>query len=88
VRKHAHARRARLSVEPCNGAIEIVIEDDGCGISPSVVASAARDDQHYGLAIMQERAESAGGCLRIDRPIAGGTRVRLLLPLGVEAERS
>ena len=88
VRKHAHARRARLSVEPCNGAIEIVIEDDGCGISPSVVASAARDDQHYGLAIMQERAEHAGGCLRIDRPIAGGTRVRLLLPLGVEAERS
>ncbi|HTT12380.1 MAG TPA: ATP-binding protein [Burkholderiaceae bacterium] len=87
VHKHARARRARLSVAPCNGSIEFVVEDDGCGIGTTPVREPAAEEQHYGVAIMQERAERAGGCLRIDRPVAGGTRVRLLLPVGVDAAR-
>ncbi len=87
VHKHSGARRARLSVTPCNGSIEFVIEDDGCGIGTGQAAGTAAEEQHYGLAIMQERAERAGGCLRIDRPVAGGTRVRLLLPVSAEAGR-
>lgn len=79
VRKHAHARRARLSILPCNGSFEIVIEDDGQGFSaPARVTS--QDDEHYGVTIMHERAARAGGCLRIDSPVSGGTRVRLLVP--------
>jgi two-component system nitrate/nitrite sensor histidine kinase NarX len=85
VHKHARARRARLSVEPCNGAVEFVVEDDGCGIGSAPAGTDGEEEHHYGLAIMQERAERAGGCLRIDRPIAGGTRVRLLLPVTTEA---
>jgi two-component system nitrate/nitrite sensor histidine kinase NarX len=84
VRKHARARRARLSIQPCNDTIEFVVEDDGCGIS----AGGGDDEQHYGLAIMHERAARAGGCLRIDSPITGGTRVRLLLPAASKMEQS
>lgn len=84
VQKHAHATRARLRIEFCNEALEFVVEDDGRGI---VAGRAGGDDeQHYGLAIMHERAERAGGCLRIDRPMAGGTRVRLLLPVERKTE--
>jgi two-component system nitrate/nitrite sensor histidine kinase NarX len=83
VRKHAHAKRARLAIRPCNEALEFTIEDDGRGIG----GPKADGEQHYGLAIMRERAERAGGCLHIDSPIAGGTRVRLLLPAACELRR-
>jgi nitrate/nitrite-specific signal transduction histidine kinase len=39
------------------------------------------DGEHVGLSIMRERAIRVGGCLRIDSPVSGGTRVRLLLPV-------
>jgi len=83
VRKHAQAKRARLRIEPCNDAIEFIIEDDGRGFN---AGRAGDDGEHYGLAIMHERAARAGGCLRIDSPVAGGTRVRLLLPVARSTE--
>jgi two-component system nitrate/nitrite sensor histidine kinase NarX len=88
VRKHAHARRARLSIQGCNGSFEIVIEDDGCGIAAPRSGAALDEDEHYGISIMQERAERAGGCLRIDNPVSGGTRVRLLVPAADRLEQS
>lgn len=82
VRKHADARRARLSIVPCNDALEVTVEDDGCGLpAPPPPAGRSLDGEHVGMAIMQERAARAGGCLRIDTPVSGGTRVRLLLPV-------
>lgn len=88
VRKHAHARRARLSIQPCNGSFEIVVEDDGCGFDTRRRnAGETENDDHYGLAIMHERAARAGGCLRIDNPVSGGTRVRLLVPAANQTEQ-
>jgi two-component system nitrate/nitrite sensor histidine kinase NarX len=82
VRKHANARRARLALIPCNDALEISIEDDGRGLpAPPPPAGRSLDGERVGLSIMQERAVRAGGCLRIDSPVSGGTRVRLLLPV-------
>ncbi|HUL65410.1 MAG TPA: histidine kinase [Burkholderiaceae bacterium] len=89
VRKHARAQRARLSIQPCNDSFEVVIEDDGCGFDARRPSDApAEDDEHYGIAIMHERAERAGGCLRIDSPVSGGTRVRLLVPAANRREQS
>jgi signal transduction histidine kinase len=50
----------------------ISIDDDGVG------AAAPRRD-HYGLHIMQERAERIGAVLAIDNRPEGGTRVRAVL---------
>ena len=82
VRKHSNARRARLSLVACNDALEVLVEDDGQGLAaPPPPPGQSLDGEHVGLSIMQERAARAGGCLRIDSPVSGGTRVRLLLPV-------
>jgi two-component system nitrate/nitrite sensor histidine kinase NarX len=47
-----------------------VIEDDGRGLS-----ALQPDDQHYGLSIMRERANSLGGELALEPRQGGGTRV-------------
>jgi two-component system nitrate/nitrite sensor histidine kinase NarX len=52
-----------------------MIEDDGTGISPQVDDGAG--DQHFGLAIMRERAASIGGNLHIESEPGEGTRVVL-----------
>lgn len=79
VRRHSGARRARVAIHPCQDALEITIEDDGCGLQPLVAEFGAGDD-HHGLRMMRERAERAGGWIRFDNPLTGGTRVRLVLP--------
>lgn len=79
VRRHSGARRARVAIHPCQDALEITIEDDGCGLQPLVAECGAGDD-HHGLRMMRERAERAGGWIRFDNPLTGGTRVRLVLP--------
>jgi two-component system nitrate/nitrite sensor histidine kinase NarX len=79
VRRHSGARRARVALHPCQDALEITIEDDGCGLQPLVAECGAGDD-HHGLRMMRERAERAGGWVRFDNPLTGGTRVRLVLP--------
>lgn len=56
-----------------NGSVMVTIDDDGVGYSPS------NDGQdHYGLAIMKERAYSLGGNIEVLARRSGGTRVRLI----------
>lgn len=65
--KHAGARTVRVDLGVQDGAIRLRIEDDGSGFDPDLAPA-----DHFGLAIMRERVEAAGGVLRIDsRPNAG-----------------
>ncbi|HHY56476.1 MAG TPA: PAS domain S-box protein [Chloroflexi bacterium] len=65
--KHARARTVRIELEVQTDAIRLVITDDGRGFDPERAAA-----DHFGLAIMRERIEAAGGVLHIDsRPQAG-----------------
>ncbi len=70
---HANATHAMLSIE-CDkhGRVMLLIEDDGTGLVEQHDMM-----QHYGLPIMQERAEWLGGLLEIDDSGGRGTRVRL-----------
>lgn len=69
--RHADARRVHvgLSYGP-DHRVRVVIEDDGRGLS-----ALQPDDQHYGLSIMRERANSLGGELALEPRQGGGTRV-------------
>lgn len=70
---HAQATSARISLGfEDDTAVRVSIEDDGIGIPFK-----AERSQHYGLAIMQERADSLHGDLRIEPLVEGGTRVCL-----------
>jgi signal transduction histidine kinase len=83
VHKHAQARHAsvRLWVDP-GGATVLEIEDDGTGImedaaSQEPVSTHSRD--HFGLRIMQERAEAMGGQLSLHSVPSRGTRLQVRL---------
>lgn len=71
--KHAQAKHATVLLDSDDqGSIRVVVEDDGKGIPPQ-----PERRQHYGLAIMQERAQILGGRVTITPIPEGGTRVEL-----------
>lgn len=83
IAKHSLARQAKLAIRQLPRAIEIVVEDDGSGIAAiALVAheSAAGTQTHFGIDIMQERAQRMGGSVELSEREGGGTRVRLTIP--------
>jgi len=72
-----------------NGLFEIIVEDDGPGLSEQDIERAmargsrldeAAPGQGLGLSILKETADLYGGQLHFDRAQLGGLRARLLLP--------
>jgi two-component system, NarL family, nitrate/nitrite sensor histidine kinase NarX len=82
VRHHAQAERASILLDHWeDGEVRVVIDDNGVGISDT-----ASKRQHFGLAIMRERAEKLGGRLEVGPRPEGGTRVELRFrPEGLSA---
>lgn len=78
-----HGRPARVSLEIRWGteAAEVVVEDDGCGMSTSVEEAARAG--HFGLLAMRERIEAYGGTLSIASAPGRGTRVSGRVPLAI-----
>jgi len=75
IRKHSDAHTARILLRRTGeGAYQLLIEDDGMGITP--VATSHRGE-HVGLTIMRERAERLGGSLQIESEPGEGTRILL-----------
>lgn len=73
VLRHANATQASVeAVCEAGGVVTVVIDDDGKGIGEE-----GEMLRHYGLPIMQERAEWLGGTLSIEESPSGGTRVTL-----------
>jgi two-component system, NarL family, nitrate/nitrite sensor histidine kinase NarX len=71
--RHAQAKQAWVHLRQLGGKVELLIEDDGCGI-----AEGFDTRQHHGLIIMQERARSLSGDLNITSRTPSGTRVHVL----------
>jgi len=86
IAKHSMARHAAVAINKTPGGLEFVIEDDGLGmLAPSVstIVTTAKEltsSGHFGLEIMQSRAQRLGASLEVGDNAGGGTRVRLLLP--------
>ena len=76
VRKHARASNATVSLHQADAGYTAVVTDDGVGFAPEV----AEAPGHLGLASMRERAQVAGGWLRIDTAPGRGTTVEVWLP--------
>jgi PAS domain S-box-containing protein len=77
VRTHSAASRVRISVAAVGDGVEVAVVDDGIGLDPETVRS---PPGHRGLASMRDRAEIAGGWLRLESGAAGGTTVRFWIP--------
>jgi signal transduction histidine kinase len=79
VRKHARASRVSLAFRTAEEILEIVIEDDGCGISRSQASTKGKTS--FGLQTMEERARGVGGSFEARDAFPMGTRVTVRLPL-------
>ncbi len=74
IAKFAQARVATITVATEPERIRVEVADDGCGFDSKAVVW--RGDHHaWGLLVMRERAEIAGGRLRIDSTPGRGTRI-------------
>ncbi len=72
--KHAQARKASLRLRARNGKVTLTIADDGAGFD---LASVNQRDphMHWGLMMMQERANAVGAQLRVESAPGQGTRI-------------
>ena len=58
----------------------LVIADDGVGADPAAVAGRLAQG-HIGLDSHRVKIESAGGRFRLETPAAGGTTIRISVPV-------
>ena len=79
---HANAQIVSIRLEKTGNLTRIAIEDDGCGFDPGALAPEA---DHFGLSIMQARAEHLGGIFMIDTSPGKGTRIILSWPYDLSA---
>jgi signal transduction histidine kinase len=79
--RHASAQNVWVRLEREGTELRLVIQDDGVGFDPSAVDA----NEHFGLQLMRERIELAGGIFRVDAAPGTGTRVVIRLPGGLES---
>jgi PAS domain S-box-containing protein len=83
-KKHAKAGRVQVDVVQAGEGITVRVVDDGAGFDPVDVTTPKPG--HLGLSTMFERAELAGGWLRITSAPGQGTTVECWLPSDVEPD--
>ena len=92
VAKHSGARQASVIIEKSAEGVDIVVEDDGGGLRAAPEAAAGQRhpaETHFGLEIMQERAQRLGARVTLQPRPGGGTQLRLRVPAsGVRLDRA
>jgi signal transduction histidine kinase len=71
--RYAHASRVEVRVKPRAGELHVEVADDGVGGADVTCGT--------GLSGLADRVEVLKGCLDIDSPPGGGTRVHASIPL-------
>jgi signal transduction histidine kinase len=76
-----HSKASEIKVEISFAPMRLMLDiiDNGRGIDPDVL-SGSKPTGHWGLAGMQERADSLGATLKIAVQPEGGTHLRLVIP--------
>ncbi len=85
VRNHAGAGSATVTLTEGEGGFAIRVVDDGVGFVPE---DAVSRPGHLGIAAIRERAELAGGWLRVESAPGRGTMVEFWIPSGFDERRS
>jgi two-component system NarL family sensor kinase len=79
-RTHGEATAVDVTVEAPGRAAVLCVVDDGRGFSPEETDQ-SRDSEHFGLRLMRDLADHAGGTLTVLSSPGHGTLVRLEVPL-------
>ncbi|HQI85968.1 MAG TPA: GAF domain-containing sensor histidine kinase, partial [Anaerolineae bacterium] len=73
--RHAHAHNISVALGKQADTIIITVSDDGLGFDPEEAARST--GHHFGLSIMQARANRIGGQVTVDSAPGKGTRITL-----------
>lgn len=84
VRKHARAHTVQIRFQVKNEQVQFYITDDGCGFDRE---EAAKQPDHFGLTIMQERLKEIGGNLAIQSELQQGTTLCVTVPISPSGSR-
>jgi signal transduction histidine kinase len=76
--KHAQASEVHVEVSVAGSALEILIEDNGCGFEPGQPSPARKGN---GLGNMRKRIEALGGSLWLQSAPGQGTHFKITVPL-------
>jgi signal transduction histidine kinase len=87
VARHARARRVNVRLRLRDGALRLVVRDDGAGFNPEATLRRGVNGEGLGLLGMRERAALLGGRVSIHSSPGRGTEVRLIVPLEQAAKR-
>ena len=79
--KHAQADSVYLGLRKVDGAIELLIKDNGNGFDPESLSSREISKKGMGLSSMRERVEFSGGSFSIESVQGKGTVIRALWPV-------
>jgi len=79
--KHAEAGQVWIRLKIEQGVLLLLVEDDGKGWDTEILTAASQTVVGHGLTNMQKRMEHLGGRFAQQSKPAGGTSVRLELPL-------
>jgi len=85
--RHAAADRLTAQVNYAKHCFTLTVRDNGKGISAMILQAGGKEG-HWGIAGMRERAQRAGGTLRIESCAGGGTAVTLRLPARAAYKRN
>lgn len=72
IAKHARANQVLMKLRYEADLAELIIHDNGVGFDPNQIPSG-----HYGLNIMQERAEAIGALLSITSQVGQGAEIKI-----------
>jgi len=82
--RHAHASLVQVSLSRDGPDLRLIVEDNGQGFDPKSVDA----ERHFGLLLIKERVELAGGVLHVESSFGEGTRIVARLPAETSSESS
>jgi two-component system NarL family sensor kinase len=77
---HADARNVLVAVTQPEGAVRLVVQDDGRGFDPAAATDGV-EDGHFGLRALRDLVGDAGGTMEVDTQPGRGTRVIVEVPV-------
>jgi len=72
ITKHAKARHVEIDLQHADGAVELLVRDDGKGFEEGPALAG-----HFGLGMMRERAEAVGAVLTVTSQPGQGTELKM-----------
>ena len=81
VARHATATQATACLEIGAEHATLTVQDNGHGFSPEEARARTRDDEHFGLRSIHDRATLLGGDARISSQQGEGTTVFVQVPI-------